>query len=349
MQYLFIVLFMLASCGQKNNEVSSQEKANVFTSKYEELFLSEDGTQRAIILNTLVENKLNNKKVSPENFYRLNTELREYERQNIEMLNFKEEKLAKLYVSYEDKLVIYFMPEKVDLSILEKELNLPTIPGNIYSWARQEGDFTKSGDLLILVSTNIQEIIENDKNFYVEKTELTNHLTGVSAQNGMRVKLKIETDYSIQSLVVARKEKRRKSTHKSFSRDCVEAGNCSCAYSINQTSLKMEKYEVKELEQVRFQINVGERMISSENLKLELRDKNKIEAFFDIENEENNLLSIQFENKLFTLSQDVYAFNAEDSECGGEREVLNRKIEAKQRVVIEKWGRGESFLQRIKL
>lgn len=348
MQYLFLFLLLLASCGKPDNEVSPQATANVFTSKYEELFISEEGNQRAIILNALLENKLNGKQVSAENFYRFNADLREYEKQTIEMLNYKEEKLAKLYVSYEDKLAIYFMPEKVDLNIIEKELNLPSIPGKVYSWAKREGDYTKSGDLLILANTNLDEVIQNDKNFYAEKVELINQLTGLNVNNGMKIKMKIETDYLIQSLTPVRKKKMRRG-HKGFMRECSEMGTCECAYTINQPSSAMAKYEVINVNQVKFQVILGNQIIRSETLPLKFTDRNKIETEFDIEEKDNDDLSFQFNNLLSNVQESVRSYNAEDSECNNEKEVINRKVNAIQRVVVEKWGRGEGVLRKIKL
>lgn len=348
MQYLFLFLLLLVSCGKRPNEVSPQRTANVFTSKYEEIFFSEEGRPRAVILNALLENKLNGKKISAENFYRFNNDLREYEKQNIEMLNYKEEKLAKLYVSFEDKLAIYFMPEKVDLNILEKELNLPSIPGKVYSWAKREGDYTKSGDLLILANTNLDEVIQNDKKFYSEKIELTNQLIGVNVSNGMKIKIKIETDYLIQSLTAVRKTKVRRG-HKGFARECSEMGTCQCAYTINQPSSIMAKYEINNANQIKFQVALGHQIVHSDSLPLSFTDKNKIETEFDLEENENDDISFQFKNLLSKVEESVRSYNAEDSECNNEEEVITRRINAIQRVVIEKWGRGERVLRRVKL
>lgn len=349
MQYLFLFLLLLASCGKPDNEVSPQATANVFTSKYEELFISEEGGPRAVVLNALLENKLNGKQISVENFYRFNADLRAYEKQTIEMLNYKEEKLAKLYVSYEDKLAIYFMPEKVDLNILEQELNLPSIPGKVYSWAKREGDYTKSGDLLILANTNLDEVIQNDKNFYAEKVELTNQLTGLNVNNGMKIKIKIEADYLIQSLTPVRKKKSRRNTHKNFYSDCNEMGNCQCAYTINQPGSTMAKYEINNANQVKFQVVLGNRTIQSGALSPVVTDKNKIEAEFDIEEKEADNISFQFNNLLSSVQENVRAYSADDSDCNGEQEVISRRVNAIQRVVVEKWGRGEIVLRKIKL
>lgn len=348
MRCLFLILFILASCGKQSNEVSPKATADIFDSKYEELFFSTDTHEREIFLNALIESKLNQEEISVEKLYRLNSKLRSYEQQNVRALAYKEENFAKLYVSYEDKVSIYFLPEKVDLKILEGELNLPTIPGNVYTWAKRKGDFSKKGDLLILVNTNLDEVIQNDKKFYVEKIELNNQLTGLNVNNGMKIKLKIETNYLIQSLTPVRKEKMRAATNKHFYRDCNEAGSCHCAYTINQVSNSMGSYTVDNGLQMRFQITIGNKIIKSQDLKLVLSEVNKLETEFDIE-EENEYSSVHFTNLLSNVQEQVTAYNPQDSACANVTEVINRKVIANERVVMEKWGRGYLGLMKIKL
>lgn len=242
--FIILSLALLASCGKKVNDLGSNQAMSAFEQKSFVVIPHEENNSviRNKLLNMVVEESFPSKILNPENEIKNNDELQGFSMSEKDLVNYKNKNmsLAKIIVSYVDREEVYFLPERVLLSNLIKELEVTAGTDRAFKLINSGVDKTYTGGSFYLVSLNHEDLMKNDQKFFESSvTSLKSVNQQIVIDSFKETVLIVNYDFYIQKLgAQSFGGKRIKCT-----RDLIEAGMCgtTCGYKMNMPSSVFEK------------------------------------------------------------------------------------------------------------
>lgn len=265
MPYLLLLIsLMLVSCKKENlhktNPVIMPAEQRSYLSHSHEIG---DSQFRNKLLNQLVEQKFPTDKTDSvvKNYDEL--EGMNLTKDDLKTYMEKERLMAKLVVSYTDRLDVYFLPRGVALSNIASQLGLKAEAGRVLKWM-STADKTVEGQSLYLINVNHEDLMENDKKVYQEVYNYQdfNEKKGFVLADGREAEISLKHLFYKEQVVSQEFNGRVVKC----TRDLMEAGMCGqCKYKRHIPSGSFGHVEDVSLDEVGFRMMInGERFLTSE-------------------------------------------------------------------------------------
>lgn len=353
---IIITLAALVSCGKKENNLGSSvsieafEQKNFLTIPHDE----KNSLIRSKLLNSIVEQSFPALVNNSENLVKKNDELNKFEMSERDLKNYqeKEKAFSKVIVSYSNREEIYFVPAKIPVANLVKELELSVETDRVLKLMPVDNVKTYSGGTIYIVSANHADLMKNDQLFYQTKSEAMNNFTNQSLliDSYKSVVLSVDYDFYLQKL-----------STQAFTGNTVrctpearEEGSCGaqCTYKRNMPSAEFEKVNEKSLEKLGFSVRLADKMISVNDLVV----MNQKDGHFEVKIGLQEIVGDNFTLGIVQMPSVNYQRSAPGFDyteiCRGSYRSVNGNVTIQSKVnfsvTVNVFGRGAE-LKKIKL
>jgi hypothetical protein len=350
MHYLLIILSVLTISCKKENSLGNSASLLKADAKSALILQNEDNSflARKKIMNQLVEEKIPSLTNNLANRINPHDELVGFQMLQKELDTYveKEKNMAKLVVSYQDHMEIYFLPNGFPLNQVFGTLRLQVDPERSFKWLKHDSSSAYPGGTFYLVSVNLDDIVKNDQNFFQEVTKQDKKLQDYLVKLPAGKALDVTINYN------AFKQKEKIETVLWSYQYCnyqnsVSCGQCS--YKISAASDQFEKMAPPSLAELNLVVRVDEHDVGMDELHAKVMNGNvlrfKVDA--DLVNDSQIVLGIdkQFEDAEKRVNGFDYTPQCESQRVEESFITLRKKFEATSEIVI--LGRGTEVLKKV--
>lgn len=353
---IIITLAALVSCGKKENNLGTNvaieafEQKNFLTIPHHE----NKSLVRSKLLNLIVEQNFPALVNNPENLVKKNDELNKFEISERDLKNYqeKEKAFSKVVVSYSDREEVYFVPAKIPVVNLVKELELSVEADRVLKFLPVDNDKTYNGGTIYIVSVNHADLMKNDQQFYQTQSAGMKSFTNQSLliDSYKSVVLAVDYDFYFQKLIP-----------QSFGGKVIrctaasrEDGSCGaqCAYKRNMPSGEFEKGTEKSLANLGFAVKIADSVTPLSDLVV----MNQKDGHFEVKIESQEMLGDNFALVVLQTASSTYQRSAPGFDytnmCSSDDRNVSGNVTIQSKVnfsvTVNIFGRGVE-LKRIKL
>jgi hypothetical protein len=352
---LLASLLVFISCG-KNNELQGS-KATATLSAVELnrpyfTFNHDEGKSkfRSNLLNSIVAETFPSEQISIEFKYHDELDSNPVNTRELEVYKSKEQVMAKVVVSFTNRIEIFFMPEGVLVTSIAEKLLLQ--PDTDHSFKLLPTDYIKTtkGKTFYLVSVNHEDLMTNDQKFFQHPRVLAENFTAenIKLDGSKRFEFTVKYSFYTQQLTLQDFTKKIGSR---MVKGCNEDGSCItyCTYKLPVPSSEFAKVSNATLSELGFGMKINGKVFPLESLNVQQTSDNSFK-FSIVENEATigesglQIINSPLPSSKVATSGQQYGGNTSCSI----NETANVGHRAEFNVALTEWGRGEE-LRKIKL
>lgn len=268
---LFFLCLLLGACGKKSNIISTPSVVSTSEQRSFIVIAHEKGSSvfRNKALNSIVETKFPSN--NPNFEIKKGDELLGYDMSERDRAFYEhnERTMAKVIVSFTDRLEIYFVPRKVAIPEITSQLKLTPEAERKFKLINPNGRYTEEGNTLYLISVNYEDLMENDKKFYQENFDLQD----LKERSAFYVESYKEMVLSMSYEFFKERDITKLFTGPTIkcSRDLIEAGTCGrCEYKKSVPSGNFDKIANPSLDDLGVGLKLDGETIKMGNLTAEM-------------------------------------------------------------------------------
>jgi hypothetical protein len=260
----FLILF--SACGKKNSTSTDLRVRKNFYNPSAYLTIkhhSEDSILRRKLLNSILDSRIEiNPKlvekslIADEDEFKFSGEKTIFSNYNIEEYKNLSENSAKLIVSFEDRLEIYFLPSGILKEKVLSDLHLEASEQRHFDWIQSDVEFLTKGKIYYLVSSKKTDLLDNDIYFHNQFLALGESFNEkiFTFSKYQVLELKLAVDYIEKEVVVST----LRGQSIKCTKDMREAGMCDpCFYKIEVLSGQMVKNSLETTQLIDFDIHIN--------------------------------------------------------------------------------------------
>ena len=290
---LLCPLLLIAACGKVNN--LGEDKPPIPFEAKSFLVVSHENTVspiRSKLLNKIVQEKFPSTQ-KEEQQIPTHDELYNYDLSTKDLSNYesKEKYMAKVIVSFPSREEVYFLPDRVLFSQIVDGLSLTSEGDRKFKWVGADTDKTYSGGVFYLVNLNHEDLINNDKKFFMKEyafhENFTNNIMKIEKYNEMLIV--VDYQFYMQKIVQQSVKYTTKCT-----RDLIESGECGgCTYSMDTLTNDYERAKELTLNDLGLTVRINGRIYSLADLKAQKVKEGQLEMIVKFSNEIVNNFEVE--------------------------------------------------------
>ncbi len=260
----FLILF--SACGKKNTTSTDLRVRKNFYNPSAYLTIShhlEDSILRRKLLNSILDSRIevNPKQVeksliTDEDEFKFSGDKNLFSNYNLEEYKSLSENSAKLIVSFEDRLEIYFLPSGILREKVITDLHLEASEQRHFDWIQSDVEFLTKGKIYYLVSSKKTDLLDNDiyfHNQFLALGESFNEKIFTFSKNQV-IELNLAVDYNEKEVIVST----LRGQSIKCTKDMREAGMCDpCFYKIEELTGQIVKNSLQTTQLIDFDITIN--------------------------------------------------------------------------------------------